>query len=238
MPFILEGLVSSTRADGSPHLAPMGPEVDAAMDQLVLKPFQTSTTYQNLKRSGRRSVSRDRRRRAIGPLGDRRRRAGAAVARRRSPAQGDWILADACRWYAFRVVSIDDSQERVRMEAEVIETGRLRDFCGFNRRSMPCSKRRSWPRASTGCPQDEIFAQLDVCGRWSKRPAAPPRACLGVSGPIFSRPLWPLNRPARRLGDRPAMSPPRRSSSCPQPIAFRADVVWRFRASGNLAAWA
>jgi hypothetical protein len=43
------------------------------------------------------------------------------------------ILADACRWYAFRVDSIDDGSERVEIVAAVVEHGRIRDFLGFNR---------------------------------------------------------------------------------------------------------
>ena len=44
-----------------------------------------------------------------------------------------WILADSCRWYAFRVTSLDDRNERTEIQAEVIDQGRLRDFFGFNR---------------------------------------------------------------------------------------------------------
>jgi hypothetical protein len=44
-----------------------------------------------------------------------------------------WILSDACRYYEFRVLSRDDSGERVRLEAEVVHAGRHRDFFGFNR---------------------------------------------------------------------------------------------------------
>jgi hypothetical protein len=43
------------------------------------------------------------------------------------------ILADACRWYAFRVDSIDDRDERTAILASVVEGGRFRDFFGFNR---------------------------------------------------------------------------------------------------------
>ena len=43
------------------------------------------------------------------------------------------ILADACRWYALRVESIDDRSERTEIVARVVDRGRLRDFFGFNR---------------------------------------------------------------------------------------------------------
>jgi uncharacterized protein len=161
VPFILEGLVSSTNADGSPHLAPMGPEVDGGMQRLVLKPFQTSTTFQNLKRSGRgvfhvtddvEQLARS----AVGML-----EPAPRWLDERAAAGGGWILADACRWYAFRVESIDDSQQRVRMEAEVVERGRLRDFCGFNRAQHAVLEAAILATRVDWLPADEIFAQLE-----------------------------------------------------------------------------
>ena len=48
---LLEGVVTTLNDNGSPHLAPMGPIVDADFERLLLRPFRTSVTYQNLKRS-------------------------------------------------------------------------------------------------------------------------------------------------------------------------------------------
>ncbi|HEX4143964.1 MAG TPA: DUF447 domain-containing protein [Pirellulales bacterium] len=160
MPFILEGLVSSTNADGSPHLAPMGPEAGAAMDRLVLKPFPTSTTYQNLRRTGVGvfHVTDDVEQLARSAMGDLQPAPRWLDAH---PAEGGWILAGACRWYAFRVGSIDDSAERVRMEAEVVEQGRLRDFCGFNRAQHAVLEAAILATRVERLPADEIFAQLE-----------------------------------------------------------------------------
>src|SRR5262249_2639665 len=117
--------------DGTTNVAPMGPIVDAGMTRLTLRPFQTSTTYANLKRTGVGvlHVTDDvllLARAAIGRL--------ATVPRMFRPMviDGD-VLADACRWYEFRVTSLDDSAERTRIEADVVHVGRLRDFFGFNR---------------------------------------------------------------------------------------------------------
>ena len=49
---LLEGIVTTLNEDGSPHIAPMGPIVDAEFTQILLRPYRTSTTYQNLKRTG------------------------------------------------------------------------------------------------------------------------------------------------------------------------------------------
>ena len=49
---LLEGIVTTLNDDGTPHIAPMGPIVDGEFNVLLLRPFRTSTTYQNLKRTG------------------------------------------------------------------------------------------------------------------------------------------------------------------------------------------
>ena len=128
---LLEGIVTTVNSDGSPHIAPMGPIVDAEFTRLLLRPFQTSTTYQNLKRT-RQGV--------LHVTDDVELFARAAVAQLQSvprliPAdavEGN-ILSDACRWYAFCVKLIDDREERTEIVADVVDSGRLRDFFGFNR---------------------------------------------------------------------------------------------------------
>ena len=49
---ILEGLMTTVNADGTVNVSPMGPRVDAGLTTFTLRPFQTSTTYCNLKRTG------------------------------------------------------------------------------------------------------------------------------------------------------------------------------------------
>ena len=128
---ILEGIVTTLNEDGSPNISPMGPEVEPALDRFVLKPYQTSTTYANLKRTaeGVLHVTDD-----VELL------ARAAINQfdespRFLPAEAvaGVILADACRWYAFRVTELYDREQRTRIECEVVATGRLRDFFGLNR---------------------------------------------------------------------------------------------------------
>src|SRR5262245_4548437 len=132
MPLILEGLVTTLDQDGGVHVAPMGPAVDdLEFTRLLLRPYPTSHTYQNLRRhpEGVLHVSDDvllLARAAIGQV-DPPPEVFPAERLRGS------VLRRACRWYECRVTSVDDSQERVRTEAEVVHTGRLRDFFGFNR---------------------------------------------------------------------------------------------------------
>ena len=130
-PVILEGIVTTTNDDGTTNISPMGPEVQPDMRRLVLKPFCSSTTYRNLKRvaEGVFHVTDDVEllaRAAVGKLEPQPELIDARSVRGR-------ILADACRWYAFRVVELDDSAARARIVADVVDSGQIRDFFGFNR---------------------------------------------------------------------------------------------------------
>ncbi len=49
---ILEGIVTSQNSAGALNIAPMGPIVDESLTWLHLRPFQTSTTFRNLKETG------------------------------------------------------------------------------------------------------------------------------------------------------------------------------------------
>src|SRR5215212_7732304 len=101
---LLEGIVTTLNVDRSPHLAPMGPIVDAEFRWLLLRPYRTSVTYQNLKRSqqGVLHVTDDVElfaRAAVGQLTE----LPPLVAAKRIDGV---VLKNACRWYAFRVSSI------------------------------------------------------------------------------------------------------------------------------------
>ena len=128
---ILEGIVTTTNDDGSVNVSPMGPIVDELMQQLLLRPFQTSTTYRNLKRTGQGvfHITDDVdlfARAAIGQLDPLPEVIPAT-------AVDGFVLRDACRWYAFQVERIDDRHERTEIVAHTVDQGRLRDFFGFNR---------------------------------------------------------------------------------------------------------
>ena len=128
---ILEGLVTTTDATGGPHLAPMGPTVDAAFTKLLLRPFPTSNTYQNLLRHGEGvfHVTDDARLVALAAVGV------VPELPPTFPAEKvrGFVLADCCRAFEFVVETVDDSRERIHLEAEVVHSHRLRDFLGFHR---------------------------------------------------------------------------------------------------------
>jgi hypothetical protein len=128
---ILEGIVTTIGADGEVNIAPMGPRVEPEMKRLLLCPFKTARTYQNLKLHGEG---------VFHVTDDVLLLAQAAIGTVDPPpllipatqVQGH-ILRDACRFYEFRVRRLDDTQERTEIEVTVVASGRLRDFFGFNR---------------------------------------------------------------------------------------------------------
>lgn len=128
---ILEGIVTTLSPTGEVNIAPMGPRVDADMRTFLLRPFHTSQTYRNLRHHGEGvfHVTDDvllLARAAVGQLIEIPPLFPARAVR-------GWVLQDACRAYEFRVVNIDDHDERVSIEVEVVHHGTLREFFGFNR---------------------------------------------------------------------------------------------------------
>lgn len=128
---ILEGIVTTVSDDGSVNIAPMGPHVDDRMDHLVLHPYRTSQTYQNLKTHGEGvlHVTDDvllLAQAALGCINPYPALAPATVVR-------GYYLRDACRYYEFRLTKFDDREERTWLEAKVVHQATLREFFGFNR---------------------------------------------------------------------------------------------------------
>ncbi len=128
---ILEGLVTTTDADGNPHLAPMGPTVFGDFDSLLLRPFPTSNTYQNLTRhsEGVFHVTDDAKLiayAAVGKLGD-------VPPTNPATTVAGFVLNGACRAFEFRATEIDATRERVHITAAIVHRHELRPWGGFNR---------------------------------------------------------------------------------------------------------
>ncbi len=131
MSVILEGIVTSLNDDGTTNIAPMGPWVNENLSELVIRPFQSSRTYANLKRTARGvfHVTDDVEFLARAAL-NRWQTAPSLITHARYPRL---ILSEACRWYGFEIVGVEDTPPRARFVCTVQEAGRLRDFLGFNR---------------------------------------------------------------------------------------------------------
>jgi uncharacterized protein len=128
---LLEGIVTTADEAGTTHISAMGPRVNWPTTRLLLRPFQSSTTFHNLART-RRGI--------LHVIDDVLLLARAAIGR--LPSDTPTIheleayphrLVDCVRWYAFEVDAIDDGQDRTEIECHVTAEGRVRDFFGFNR---------------------------------------------------------------------------------------------------------
>jgi hypothetical protein len=134
---ILEGLVTTTAADGGMHVAAMGPGIEEAerdagrITRLLLKPFATSQTATNLARTrcGVFHVTDDALLLARVVAG----RLDAPPPTRPATAVAGHVLDDACRAWEFTIDAVDDSQQRLAMTARVVAEHAGRPFLGFSR---------------------------------------------------------------------------------------------------------
>jgi hypothetical protein len=156
---IIEGIVTTLDEQGRVNIAPMGPRVSPDGHSLVLRPFRTATTYRNLKTHGEGvfHVTDDvllLAQAAVGQLPD------LPPMRPAEQVRG-MILTDACRWQAFRVTALNDAEERTRIEAKIVDSGRLRDFVGFNRAKHAVVEAAILATRVNILPPDEIQSQLN-----------------------------------------------------------------------------
>jgi uncharacterized protein len=154
---ILEGIVTTISTAGDINIAPMGPRVDAEMRRFLLRPFNTAQTYHNLRGHGEGvlHVTDDvllLARAALGKLD---------VMPALLPARKvrGWVLADVCRFFEFRVLSIDEREERVSIDVEVVHRETLRDFFGFNRAKHAVVEAAILATRTDFLPLDEIEAE-------------------------------------------------------------------------------
>lgn len=126
---ILEAIITSESPDGSMHVAPMGPEVDEGCASWVLKPFQSSTTFSNMRRSGRCIVHvvDDALLIAKAVLGE------ANQYPARKIVDRGFVLDAACHWYSLQAVEWNTDHARASVRCKVVESAIMKPFFGWNR---------------------------------------------------------------------------------------------------------
>ena len=156
---LLECVVTSSNEDGSTNVAPMGPIVDHAMTRVLLRPYQSSTTFQNLARTGCcvLHVTDDVELIAHAALD----LLAQAPPMHATPSERGMILTHACRWYELEALSIDTSQQRSEITCRVMDRGRLRDFVGFNRAMSAVIEATILATRLEYLPIDDIRSDLD-----------------------------------------------------------------------------
>ncbi len=126
---IIEGLLTSIAPDGSPHVAPMGPVVDAELKSWLLRPFQSSTTFRNLQRTNSAvfHVIDD-----VLPIVQSALNFDCQLNFHRLD-DGNWTITSACHWYQLRLDRWNVENLRAEVAASVVRTQVLRPFWGWNR---------------------------------------------------------------------------------------------------------
>ncbi|HEV2085437.1 MAG TPA: DUF447 domain-containing protein [Gemmatimonadales bacterium] len=124
---IIETIVTTVDASGSINFAPMG--VEWGDETIVLKPFLETTTFRNLNATGVAVVNL---------TDDAMLFAQGAISSPQFPSMPATVvkgavLEAACSWRELRVVTIDATPPRSRIEAQVVHRGTRREFIGFNR---------------------------------------------------------------------------------------------------------
>ncbi len=159
---ILEGIVTTLSPDGLLNIAPMGPKLgpDMSMKSFVLRPYRSSTTYENLKSSGEG---------VFHVTDDVLLLAQAAIDEPLVPSPelrpadrvNGKILGGACRYYEFRVTGVDDRSDRSRFTVETLTEGRIRDFLGFNRARHAVLEAAILATRTAFLPRSEILRDFD-----------------------------------------------------------------------------
>ena len=158
---ILEGIVTTVNDDATLNIAPMGPRVDSGMTlaRFELRPYRSSTTYHNLKARGEG---------VFHVTDDVLLLAQTAIGLPPSPAPetrpadvvAGRILLGSCRYYEFRLIELDDREERTMIVAETTAQGRLRDFLGFNRARHAVVEAAILATRTEFLPLDEMLADF------------------------------------------------------------------------------
>jgi uncharacterized protein len=158
---ILEGIVTTVSALGEVNIAPMGPrvafEATGELHHFSLHPFRTAQTFANLMEHGEGvlHVTDDVLLLAQSAVG----KVVPSPALVPATQVRGWVLADTCRFHEFRVLSRDDRTERAHFDVEVVHTGRVRDFFGFNRAKHAVVEAAILATRTAFLPREEIEAE-------------------------------------------------------------------------------
>jgi uncharacterized protein len=159
---ILEGILTTLNPEGLLNIAPMGPKIgpDLSMKTFELRPYRSSTSYQNLKARGEGvfHVTDDVLLLAQAAIGE-----PLIPEPELHPARlvSGWVLGGACRYFEFRVTDVDERADRARFTVETLAEDRLRDFLGFNRARHAVVEAAILATRTAFLPRAEILNDFD-----------------------------------------------------------------------------
>ena len=128
---ILEAIVTTVSSNGHLNIAPMGPHFEPACESFEIRPFETSTTYQNLKNkaAGVLHVTDDvllLAKSAINQLNE------IPTTIPAEKVEGR-IIKSCCQFFEFTAREIPTPEPRKTFHCSIVRSATLRNFYGFNR---------------------------------------------------------------------------------------------------------
>jgi hypothetical protein len=169
---IIETIVATTNEDGQSNFAPMG--VVLQEEVLYLRPFVSTTTFQNLIR----------RNEGVANITDNvllfAQSALSKVNFDCFPAEGvkSFVLQDACVFYEFVVEEIKKGEDRAEIRCRIVNSGKKRDFLGFNRGKnavieavILATRLHLLPRARAQAKLEEYAQIVEKTGGWQEKKA-------------------------------------------------------------------
>ena len=143
------------------NIAPMGPRGGSQHEYVTTAALQYFRDLSQSGQHGPRCVSR--------PLTNSLLLATAALGRpepypelKKLDKFDGYLIADACRWYSFEVIELDDSQQRVEITCRTVASGDLRPFLGWNRATHSVLEAAILATRVGILPDDDIQRQLDA----------------------------------------------------------------------------
>lgn len=168
---ILESLVTTrnltpegSQAGNDVNMSPMGATIlqchpDGELATFELRPFDTSRTFANLKRThqGVMHVDDNVELFALSAIGQLQTLPDLYAA----PHVDAEIIATSCRAYEFEVKFIDQTGPRMSLNCEVLAVHRHRDFFGFNRAKHAVLEAAILATRVNFLPREEIESAMD-----------------------------------------------------------------------------
>jgi len=150
---IVESLVTTLDAEGRPNFAPMG--ASWGEQEIVLKPYQDTATFRNLRATGEAVVNL---------VDDVRFFVEAALSSPQFPATRasvvrGVVLEAACSWRELRVRRAEIEAPRARFVCDVVGRGVKREFLGYNRARAAVIEATILATRTRLLPMEEILAE-------------------------------------------------------------------------------
>jgi len=152
---IIETVLSTVDRNKVPNFAPMG--ITCSAQLVVVRPFISSKTYQNLKDTGEAVINITDNVLVIAKtaLGDKN------IRYRPDSFTACHLLEDACRFISCAVESVEEQNERAAFNCRILGKSWLRDFSAFNRAKHAVIEASILATRLHLYPRELISAKLD-----------------------------------------------------------------------------